>query len=246
MNKEDASDLIRAKEVSIFERWLLPDLDSNHVEDVAVEPGPEPEAAEEETVTVEDGPVEEVKPLTLEELEAIRQEAYNEDFTAGERDGFHSGQVRARQEAEVALTAKLRSLEIVMEQLLEPIAQQDRELEQALVRLVEHVTKQVIQRELKDDSTQLQRILREALKLLPMGAENILPDRHDERWKLLEDENLLPGGCRIESENSVIDASIETRLAQALTQIMEQQRHQATQPADPDLHIPLEDAADAS
>lgn len=260
MNKEDASDLIRAKEVSIFERWLLPDLDSNHVEDVAVESDPEPEVAEEETVTVEDVPVEEVKPLTLEELEAIRQEAYNEGFTAGERDGFHSGQVRARQEAEVALTAKLRSLEIVMEQLLEPIAQQDRELEQALVRLVEHVTKQVIQRELKDDSTQLQRILREALKLLPMGAENIrihlnpqdfdlvkaLRDRHDERWKLLEDENLLPGGCRIESENSVIDASIETRLAQALTQIMEQQRHQATQPADPDLHIPLEDAANAS
>jgi flagellar assembly protein FliH len=260
MNKESASDLIRGKEeVSLFERWLLPDLDLNHPTVEVAEAEPEPDVVEEASV-IEDVPVEEVKPLTLEELEAIRQDAYNEGFTTGERDGFHSGQMKARQEAELTLSAKLRSLEILMEQLLDPIAQQDRELEQALVRLVEHVTRQVVQRELQQDSTQLQKILREALKLLPMGAENIrihlnpqdfdlvkaLRDRHDERWKLLEDESLLPGGCRIESEQSVIDASIETRLTQALTQIMEQQRHQATQPAEPDLHISLEDAADAS
>jgi flagellar assembly protein FliH len=44
------------------------------------EPEPEPEPPEMEEV-----PLEEVQPLTLEELESIRQEAYNEGFATGER-----------------------------------------------------------------------------------------------------------------------------------------------------------------
>ncbi|TWI53923.1 flagellar assembly protein FliH [Pseudomonas duriflava] len=263
MNKAESTDLIRAKQINVFERWLLPDFDGPQPDLETHIPEPEPEPVIEPS-SIEEVPIEEVKPLTLEELEAIRQEAYqeayNEGFMAGEREGFHSGQVKARQEAEVALKSKLSSLEILMGHLLEPIAQQDRELEQALVRLVGHVSRQVIQRELIQDSSQLRQILREALKLLPMGASNIrihlspqdfdlvkaLRDRHDEHWKLLEDEALLPGGCRIESEHSVIDASVETRIAQAMTQLAEQQRHQATQPAEPDMHISLEGDADAS
>lgn len=40
---------------------------------------------------MEDVELEAVKPLTLDELEAIRQDAYNEGFSAGEKDGFHAG-----------------------------------------------------------------------------------------------------------------------------------------------------------
>ncbi len=55
------------------------------------EPEPQPEPQ------IEEVPVEEVQPITLEELEAIRQEAYNEGFVTGERDGYHAGQLKARQ-----------------------------------------------------------------------------------------------------------------------------------------------------
>ncbi len=34
-----------------------------------------------------------------------------------------------------------------------------------------------------------------------------LRDRHEEKWRILEDETLMPGGCRIETESSVIDAA---------------------------------------
>ena len=56
---------------------------------------------------MEEVPLEEVQPLTLEELESIRQEAYNEGFAVGEKEGFHSTTLKVRQEAEVALTAKI-------------------------------------------------------------------------------------------------------------------------------------------
>ncbi|MGL1668949.1 FliH/SctL family protein, partial [Vibrio parahaemolyticus] len=92
------------------------------------------------------------------------------------------------------------------------IADQDRNLEHAMVTLVSHLAREVIQRDLIIDSSQIRHVLREALKLLPMGAENIrifinpqdfevvkaLRERHEERWKILEDDSLLPGGCRIE------------------------------------------------
>lgn len=259
-NKEGPSELIRAKDVSGLARWALPSFDpegEQPVEQLTPAPAehsapaaPEPEVnAQGEEVQLED-----VKPLTLDELEVIRQEAYNEGFSTGEKDGLRSGQVKAKQDADVALNAKLASLERLMTQLMEPIAEQDQQLEVALVQLVSNMTRQVVQRELTVDSTQIRQVLREALKLLPMGAANVrihthpqdfelikaLRDRHEETWRILEDETLQPGGCRVESEQSQIDATIETRMAQMLKQLFEQQREQATSPAEPDLQIDLD------
>ncbi|PYC21097.1 flagellar assembly protein FliH [Aquipseudomonas alcaligenes] len=248
--KEAPSELIRAKDVAEFDRWAIPSFDPQVEEAPEPEPQPEPEPEPQ----IEEVAVEDVKPLTLEELEAIRQEAYNEGFATGEKDGFRAGQLKAKQEAEVALAAKIASLEELMGHLLEPIANQDRELEQGLVNLVSQMTRQVIQRELAIDSSQIRHVLREALKLLPMGASNIrihvhpqdfelvkaLRERHEESWRILEDESLQPGGCRVESESSRIDASVETRLATALKQLFEQQRAQATNPPEADIQVDLE------
>jgi len=257
MAKENPSDVIRAKDVNAFDRWALPSFDPEGAEpeesQADDEPVEEPALSHSEDVPVEDG-----KPLTLDELEAIRQEAYNEGFSTGEKDGFHAGQLKARQEADAALAPKLDSLERLMSQLLEPIAEQDRNLEHAMVTLVGQLAREVIQRDLLIDSSQIRQVLREALKLLPMGADNIrihinpqdfelvkaLRERHEESWRIVEDADLLPGGCRIETEHSRIDASVETRLGQAIKQLFEQQRENATNPPAADLHIEL-DTGDA-
>lgn len=248
--KEHPSDLIRARDLEGVDIWALPSFDP--------EPEPAPEPEPEVVEEVEEVPLEEVQPLTLEELEAIRQEAYNEGFATGEREGFHSTQLKVRQEAEEALTAKLASLELLMANLLEPIAEQDTQIEKSLVHLVAHVARQVIGRELASDSSQITHVLREALKLLPMGADNIrihlnpqdfelakaLRERHEESWKLLEDESLLPGGCRIETAHSRIDATMETRMEKAVAQLFEQSHEQSLHPAAPDLSVDL-DSPDA-
>ncbi len=251
MAKDNPSELIRARDVSVFDRWALPSFDPEREPDE--QPSEAPEPPPEETAHSEEVPVEEIKPLTLDELEAIRQEAYNEGFSTGERDGFHAGQLKARQEAEATLASRLESLEKLMAQLLEPIAEQDRNLEHSLVTLVSHMAREVIQRDLLIDSSQIRQVLREALKLLPMGASNVrihvnpqdfesvkaLRERHEESWRILEDASLLPGGCHIETEHSRIDASIETRLSQAIKQLFEQQRENATHPPEADLQLDL-------
>ncbi len=249
--KDAPSELIRASEVGGFNLWSLPSFDTGgdkaadeqHSSTPVSEPPP-----------VEDLPDDLVKPITLEELEIIRQEAYNEGFSTGERDGFHAGQLKARQEAEPVLAAKLAQLEVLMGHLLEPMNGQDQLLEQALVNLVSQMATQVIQRELHIDSSQLTHVLREALKLLPMGAANVrihihpqdfelvkaLRERHEENWRILEDETLLPGGCRVETAQSQIDATVETRMNLALKQLFDKQKDQLTQPPEADLQLDLE------
>lgn len=270
VSKEVPSELIRAKDVSAFDRWALPSFEALDSEPVY---RAEPSAAEQaasaaaeaalavEAPQMEEVELEAVKPLTLDELEAIRQDAYNEGFSTGEKDGFRAGQLKAKQEAEVVLQGKVAALEQLMSQLFAPIAEQDQQLERALVQLVSQMSREVIRRELLADSSQLTQVLREALKLLPMGAGNVrihinpqdfelvkaLRERHEESWRILEDGQLQPGGCRVESEHSLIDASIETRLELALTQLFEQQREQLSNPpaADQILDLSGEPAASA-
>jgi len=242
---ESPTDLIRARDVRGFDIWSLPSFDP-HVPEP--EPEPEPEPPEMEEV-----PLEEVQPLTLEELESIRQEAYNEGFATGEREGFHSTTLKVRQEADVALSAKLASLELLMGNLFEPIAEQDTQIEKSLVGLVRHIAKQVIQRELAIDSTQIEHVMREALKLLPLGVGNVrlyvnpqdfelvkaLRERHEETWRIVEDEAMLPGGCRVETEYSRIDATVETRITQIMAKLFDQLHDQALHPAEADLTLEL-------
>ncbi|OAJ50099.1 flagellar assembly protein FliH [Pseudomonas marginalis] len=251
-NKDEApSDLIRARDVGGFDIWSLPSFDP-HV------PEPEPEPVEEPPVEMEEVPLDEVQPLTLEELESIRQEAYNEGFAAGEKDGFRSTTLKVRQEAEAALNVKLGSLERLMGVLFDPIAEQDSQIEKAMVGLVEHIARQVIQRELVLDSSHIESVMREALKLLPLGVGNVrlyinpqdfeqvkaLRERHEETWRIVEDAALQPGGCRVETEHSRIDATVETRISQIMAKLLDQVHEQVLNPAEPDLSVDL-DAPDA-
>lgn len=242
---ESQTDLIRGKAVAGFDVWALPSFDPFVPEP---EPEPEPEPPEMEEV-----PLDEVQPLTLEELESIRQEAYNEGFAIGEKEGFHSTTLKVRQEAEAVLAPKVAGLEQLMANLFEPIAEQDTQIEKSLVDLVQHITKQVIKRELSIDSTQIEHVMREALKLLPLGVGNVrlhinpqdfeqvkaLRERHEETWRIVEDESLLPGGCRVETEHSRIDATVETRVAQVMAKLFDQLHDQALHPAAPDLSLEL-------
>ena len=247
-NKDEApSDLIRARDVGGFDIWSLPSFDP-HV------PEPEPEPVIEPPAEMEEVPLEEVQPLTLEELEAIRQEAYNEGFAAGEKDGFRSTALKVRQEAEEALSVKLASLERLMGGLFDPIAEQDSQIEKAMVELVQHIARQVIQRELVLDSSHIESVMREALKLLPLGVGNVrlyinpqdfeqvkaLRERHEETWRIVEDASLQPGGCRVETEHSRIDATVETRISQIMAKLLDQAHEQVLNPAEPDLSVDLD------
>lgn len=251
-DKKSSSELIRVQAGDVLNVWDLPSFDEPSL---AEEPlASVPAVGDEAVVEVEDITIEEVQPLTLEDVEAVRQEAWNEGFSAGEKDGFHAGQLKAAQEAQAVLSAKVAGLENVMQQFFDPIAQQDQALEVAMLDLVMRISEQVIQRELTLDSSQIQQVVRECLKVLPVGSTAVrvyinpqdfeqikaLRERHEEDWKIIEDDDLLPGGCRFESLNTRVDGSIETRIAHIAQQILEQQRELQSNPLTADLQVATE------
>lgn len=248
MKNKTESELIRGATPDAFSRWSLPSFDEEPhqvpLEELEPEP-PEPIELSEEEVEEVEAP----RPFTVDELEQIRAEAYNEGFSTGEKDGFHAGQIKGMQEARAQAEARIAQLEGLLAQMMQPLRDQDEQIEDMLLKLVETMVRQVIQRELQSDSSQIVQVLRGALKALPMGAGNIriylnpadfeavkaLRERHEESWRLLEDDALMPGGCRVETEHSQVDATLETRLAQVVEQLFEARRENRTHPLEPDL-----------
>jgi flagellar assembly protein FliH len=82
--------------------------------------------------------------------------------------------------------------------------------------------------------------------LNPTDFETVktIRERHEENWRLLEDDQLLPGGCRIEAEHSQVDASRETRLQQVIEQLHEQRLEQRANPPEADLIITPEEPSE--
>ncbi|GGE31535.1 flagellar assembly protein FliH [Halopseudomonas oceani] len=249
---KNESELLRSSEVSAFSRWDLPSFDAEPHQialeretEPSSESAPDPQPEEEQEL-------ETVKPFTVEELEQIREEAYNEGFATGEKDGFHAGQLKGQQEAKAVLAKRTDELDALMVQLMAPLKKQDEQIEDMLLVLLEQMLRAVLQREMQSDRDQVMGVLRSALKALPVGAENIriylnpldfdsikaLRERHEESWRLLEDDQLMPGGCRVETEHSQVDATLETRLQQLIEQLYEQRREQRAHPPEADLPIP--------
>lgn len=169
---------------------------------------------------------------TAKELETIQKQAYDEGFALGQKEGFETTKFEQEQN-----TSALRS---IIELLTEPLKQLDDEVVQQLAQLSMTVAKQVVRRELHTEEGEIVGIVREAMTALPASTRkvnlNIHPDdaelvRHafslnDEteseelRWKITEDPMLSRGGCKISSENSSIDATVEGRLNRVINTML--------------------------
>lgn len=169
---------------------------------------------------------------TAKELESIQKQAYDEGFALGKKEGFE----QKKQELEMQL-ASLRS---IIEVLSEPLKELDNDIVNQLSHLSMTVAKQVVRRELHTDEGEIVGIVREAMNALPASSRkiilNIHPDDADlirkafslgeeddsdeQRWKVVEDPMISRGGCKISSENSRIDATVEARLNRVISTLL--------------------------
>jgi len=173
---------------------------------------------------------------TAAEIESIQKQAYEEGHESGYRDGYEKGladgETEVRQKAE-AFQTLIQSLDTPFDELDEQVIEQTAQLAIAVAR-------QIIRRELHMDPGQVIAVVRDVLKSLPVMARKIrvflhpedavlvreVLSLHDEgdddsqTWRIIEEPLLSRGGCKINSENSTIDATVETRLQRVITEIM--------------------------
>ncbi|HLP98538.1 MAG TPA: flagellar assembly protein FliH [Sideroxyarcus sp.] len=149
---------------------------------------------------------------TAAQLEDIQRQAHDEGFQAG----YAAGMQKAERENQ-----RLADLLGMLEQ------QVDEQVAQELLDLSMDIARRVLQQAIKVQPELLLGVVREAIGTLPhfnQGAHLVLhPDdaalvreRMGEQlahsgWKIFEDARIERGGVRIETANSQIDASLETR-----------------------------------
>ena len=226
-------------QLSAWERWQLPNMEA----DIPAKsnaynvPGKKHPAQFHQDET--EAP--ELKPLTAEDLEAIRQTAYEEGLEQGREVGRAEGYDAGYLSGESDVKATLTRLSQIIRVLLEPIPQQDQELEHALLQMVEKICKRVIHRELTVDSSAILSVVQEAIDSINPGDQRLrihlnkqdldpvmahlqASGEWEDGWRIVAHPTITPGGCIIETDASMVDARAERRLASVIQQVYEQQQ----------------------
>lgn len=171
-------------------------------------------------------------PATAEELESIQKQAYNEGFALGQKEGYEQTKHELEESA-----ASLRS---IIELFSDPLKNIDDEVVEQLSQLSMTVAKQIVRRELHTKQGEIVGIVREAMNALPASTRKIILNIHPDdaelirnafslgqeddsdklRWKIVEDPMITRGGCKISSENSRVDATVEARLNRVISTLL--------------------------
>jgi len=137
-------------------------------------------------------PEEEITLPTAEEVEAIRQAAYQEGFESGKTEGFEKGQsegheqgVQQGQESGYAegheqglasgseeIQQQLVLWQQLTQQLTEPVAKVENQLEKELVKLAVSLARSVIRTEIQTNQDIIFQALSEGLKVLPIQEQS--------------------------------------------------------------------------
>ncbi len=235
------SDNTSKDKLSAWERWHLPNME----DDIPQKSNAYNTAArKKQSAPVIEEPVEEeevIQPLTAEDLELIRQAAYDEGLQQGRETGLTEGYKEGYASGESDIKAAVTRMGQICRVLLEPIPKQDEELEQVLLHLVEQICKRVVHRELSIESSVVLRIIEEALETISPGDQRMkihlnaadaelvetrmrAAGEWEESWRIQVHPSITPGGCIIETDNSMVDARAERRLASVIRQVYEQQQ----------------------
>jgi len=166
-------------------------------------------------------------------LEQGMEEGKKSGYDEGKAEGYQHGLA----EGQEVINEKSTQLAAILSTLATPLNNLDNEVEEELVVLAMTVARHLLRRELRTDPSHVIAAVREAVELLPMSTQNIrvvlhpedavivrealsVSDEDEQRWKITEDPILTRGGCTVETENSRIDASVETRLNAVISQVL--------------------------
>ena len=172
-----------------------------------------------------------------QQQQKIRQQAYEKSYAKGYMEGLDKGQKEIREQ-----TQYLQSL---MATLSMPLPDLDDQLVNEMVQLCMVVVKQMVRREIKTSPGEIVAVIKEALNSLPDATGDVTLELHpkdselikssmmqagnETHWRIVEDPLLSRGGCRVKTNTSRIDATVENRLNSVIANIMNGEREQDQQ-----------------
>lgn len=188
--------------------------------------------------------------LTVEEIEAIQKQAYNEGFALGKQEGYQAGFVEGSKkgydENVHLIEARTDQLIAVLESFATPFKHLDDSVEKALADLSVKIARQILHREIELDSGQIIAAVKAAINALPIASQNVKlylnPEDADlvrfnlglgetqSAWEIIEDASITRGGCKVDTEISHVDATVENRLNAVLETMFGEEFEPVTAP----------------
>jgi len=198
--------------VGAYRRWTPEPFDQGSKPEAKASRPPEPPRADAPAVEPP-APTPPVVLPTVEEIEAMYEQARAEGFAAGHAEGAAAS--RAQTERLAALVAAMDS---ALDRLDEDIAEE-------IVSLSIAIARQMVGRAIATDPSVVTDTVREALQQMPQGQVRIHVHPDDValvreylstqiehgHHRLTEDPAIERGGCRLEAAGSEIDGTLTTR-----------------------------------
>lgn len=163
-----------------------------------------------------------------EELEALR--------TRAREEGRAEGIDQARNEIRGQLETQLDELRLILDALRRPFDELSEDVIGELGKLAGHIARQLLRRELKTAPEAIIGVVREAVASLPderEGAKVYLNQEDvklieelsgaadkDRSWELLSDPSVQRGDCLVIRGPSLVDATLDERVAAAMLQVL--------------------------
>ncbi|QBG35204.1 flagellar assembly protein FliH [Litorilituus sediminis] len=254
--------IIKAKQQEDLDVWPLPDVQKRPSAEEEIKTNAfgkqegwvyePPQAAEPEPV-----------PLTAQEIEEIRQSAYQEGFSQGKEEGFATGYEEGKakgiedgkiqgieegnaiglEQGQETIAKQAENWQSLIEQLHQPLASVEKNVEEQLLNLVVQLTEAVVLQEAKTNPDILMSAISAGIKSLPsnetqtqiylnpedvklveqqFGSDHI----QEQGWRLLPAPQYPQGSCQIENSTSHIDLQMKSRLKQVLESFLQDALHQ--------------------
>ena len=234
-----SSNRIPGEEATDCRTWKIPDIRGGKIlpsaEKEAREKRERESRARGEIVGEPVSNVEIKGPITAAELQRItdqaHQEGYAEGFKQGHGEGLKTGSAEGERlayaETKERLLKNLNVLEQLIEGLADPFETQTQHLHVFLLKTVMALAESVVRRDLSTDPLDVARLIEQAVNALPKSAADLqiflhpddlamvreLAASKSEHWPLQADSDLSRGGVVVRSKDSLVDYSVESRLA---------------------------------
>jgi flagellar assembly protein FliH len=181
---------------------------------------------------VEDG----INPfLTVEEIELMQKQAQEEGHKIGFEEGKQSGYQAGLEQGQAEINQRIAYLQNIISSLNHPLNELDEVIENDLLQLVKTMATQVIGRELVTKPELIVSTLKSAMSELPVNDRKLkiivnpddlellkdgLTQDDDVTWQWVQDASVTRGGCRLETADTRIDATVELRIKTVIDRLL--------------------------
>ncbi|GKS68049.1 flagellar assembly protein FliH [Nitrosomonas sp. PY1] len=222
------------EQLSSYQRWEMSAFDDADVSSEALN---ETQSESPESNDSINNPT--VVPLSTEvELTAIHNQAKEEGYAAGFQEGSAAGYTEGRNTAELEVKEEVLHLQTLLSNFTQDLYAMQQHIANDLLAMAITTSKKMTAQALEIKPELIIPIVQAAIQQLPYSVQHprlfLHPDdakivhAHlsdqltQENWSIREDGELTRGGCRIVTNGSEIDATIESRWQKILSAIGQQ------------------------